>query len=69
MRGSGTTGRNWHATEHMETQMTPVTEDTPSASSAMTVILIMMNYLNTCVGTITSAISVMQMVLRNITGV
>lgn len=69
MSASGTTVRNWHATEHMETRTIPVTEDTHSASSAMTVTLIMMSCLNICAGTTTSAISVMPMVPRNTTGV
>lgn len=68
MSESGTTERNWRVTEHMGTQTTPVTEDIRSASSVMNVTLTMMSCLNTCAETTTSAISVMQMDPRNITG-
>lgn len=65
---SGITARNWHSTEHTETQMTPATEDTPSANFAMTGTLTMTSCSNTCAGTTTSATSAMQMALRNTTG-
>lgn len=65
---NGITARNWHSTGHTGTQMTPATEDTPSANFATTAILTMTSCLNTCAGTTTSATSAMQMALRNTTG-
>lgn len=68
MSENGITAKNWHSTVRTEIQMTPATEDTPSANSVMIVILTTTSCLNTCAGTITSATSVMQMALRNTTG-
>lgn len=67
--GSGTIEKNWLAIERKGTRMTPRIVGIRSVNSVMIDTWTMMSYWSTCDEIITSAISVMQMELRSITGI